>query len=175
MFQQIISHTPLYVWAILAFLVYRGVQASRDREVSLRTMAILPLVMTALALVGIRSAFGLEGVPALFWLAGVAGGAALAWHLTGAGAIIAHPDRGVLFLRGSWAPLALMMLIFMMKYAVAIALAMMPALGHDVLFASVICALYGLFSGLFLGRLLRGVAAYRRAEGLAQPAAVLGA
>jgi hypothetical protein len=62
-----------------------------------------------------------------------------------------------------------------MKYAVAIALAMMPALGHDTLFASTVCLLYGLFSGLFLGRLLRGVAAYRRAESLVQPAAVLGA
>lgn len=168
MFQQLItsilSHTPLYVWAILAFLVYRGVQASRDREVTLRTMAILPIVMTALALVGIRSAFGLEGVPALFWLAGVAGGAALAWNLSGAGAIVAHPGRGVLFLRGSWAPLALMMLIFMMKYAVAIALAMMPALGHDTLFASTVCLLYGLFSGLFLGRLLRGAVLYHQAQ-----------
>lgn len=166
MFQQIISHTPLYVWAILAFLVYRGVQASRDREVTLRTMAILPLVMTALALFGIRSAFGLEGVPALFWLTGVAGGAALAWNMVGKGAIVAHPERGVLFLRGSWAPLALMMLIFVMKYVVAIALAIIPALGHDTLFASAICLLYGLFSGLFLGRLLRGVAAYRQAERL---------
>ena len=36
--QQLFSHTPLYVWAILAFLVYRGVLASRVREVSLRKL-----------------------------------------------------------------------------------------------------------------------------------------
>ena len=33
MIQQIVSHTPVYVWALLAFLLYRGYLASRDREV----------------------------------------------------------------------------------------------------------------------------------------------
>ena len=50
MLQQIFSHTPLYVWAILGFLVYRGVLASRTREVTLRKLFIVPLVWRALDL-----------------------------------------------------------------------------------------------------------------------------
>lgn len=164
MFQQIISHTPLYVWAILAFLVYRGMLASQDREVTLRTMAILPIVMTALALMGIHGAFGLDGMPALFWLAGVAGGAVLAWNLVNAADIGADPARGVLALRGSWAPMLLMLSIFVMKYAVAVSMGVVPALAHDTAFAAGVCALYGLFSGVFIGRLLRNLMVYRQAQ-----------
>lgn len=164
MIQQILSHTPLYVWAILAFLVYRGVLASQDREVTLRAMAILPIVMTLLALMGIRGAFGFDGLPALFWLGGVAGGAALAWNLVQAGDIAADPARGTVALRGSWVPMGLMLTIFIMKYAVAILMAVVPALGHDLLFSAPVCALYGLFSGVFIGRLLRSLAVYRQAQ-----------
>ena len=43
----------MYVWAILAFLVYRGVAASRTRTASLRSLFIIPAVMTVLALLQI--------------------------------------------------------------------------------------------------------------------------
>jgi hypothetical protein len=49
------SPTPIYVWALLAFLLYRGYLASKDREMSLFKVALIPLVMLGLALAGIRT------------------------------------------------------------------------------------------------------------------------
>jgi len=164
MLKEIISHTPLYVWAILAFLVYRGLQASKAREVAIGTVVIIPLVMLALSLFGIQSAFGLAGLPPLLWLGGALAGAALAWHLSYPDALNAHPERGVVAMPGSWVPMVLMMSLFFMKYAVAVAMAIAPALRHEPVFVTVVCALYGIFSGVFNGRLLRCLVLYRQAR-----------
>ena len=164
MLQQIFSHTPLYVWAILGFLVYRGVLASRAREVSLRKLCVIPLVMLALSLSGVQGSFGLAGVAPFAWAVGALAGASLAWMLTDARKIVAIPERASVQRSGSWMPLILMMSIFCMKYAVAVTLAIAPAYAHATSFIVPVCLAYGCFSGIFLGGLLRTVAVYRQAH-----------
>lgn len=164
MLQQIFSHTPLYVWAILGFLVYRGVLASRARETSLRKLCIIPLVMLALSLSGVRGSFGFDGVAPFAWAAGALAGAALAWTLTDARKLTAYPERGSVQRPGSWLPMILMMGIFCMKYAVAVTLSIVPAYAHAAGFMLPVCLAYGIFSGIFLGGLLRTVAVYRQAH-----------
>ncbi|PHV05121.1 hypothetical protein CSQ96_22065 [Janthinobacterium sp. BJB412] len=163
MLQQIISHTPVYVWAILGFLVYRGVVASQDRTVALRSLLIIPAVMVALSLQGIASRFGLHDAPLAAWIVGAALGAGLTWQLVDAKRISVNRAEGSVTLRGSWLPLAMMMAIFCAKYAVAIASAMSPALRQEPLFAVTVCATFGVFNGVFLGRLLCQMAAYLKA------------
>ncbi|WP_058049591.1 DUF6622 family protein [Janthinobacterium sp. Ant5-2-1] len=164
MLQQIFSHTPLYVWAILGFLVYRGVLASRAREVTLRKLCIIPLVMLALSLSGVRGSFGFDGVAPFAWTIGALAGAALAWTLTDARKIVAIPGRASVQRPGSWVPLILMMSIFCMKYAVAVTLAIAPAYAHAPGFIVPVCLAYGCFSGIFLGGLLRTMAVYRAVQ-----------
>jgi len=164
MFAQIISHTPTWVWALLAFLVYRGILASTDREVTLKRISIIPLVMLALSWQGVAATFGFTPLTAGCWLASAGIAATLNWQLFRKDQIVAYPERGVLFQRGSWLPLALMMGIFVTKYAVAVLLAMQPPLAHNTMFAAVICALYGVFNGMLIGRLLRIAALYRSAQ-----------
>ena len=164
MLQHIFSHTPLYVWAILGFLVYRGVLASRAREVSLRKLCIIPLVMLVLSLSGVYGSFGLAGSAPFAWLLGAVAGAALAWTLADPRKIVAIPARASVQRPGSWLPLILMMSIFCMKYAVAVTLAIAPATAHASGFSVPVCLAYGGFSGIFLGGLLRTVSAYRAVQ-----------
>ena len=163
MLQQIISHTPLYVWAILAFLVHRGVAASRERTMSLRAVAIIPLVMMGLALQEIDRRFGLAGVPFAAWAAGVTAGAMLAWHL--AAGTVTGLDRaaGTVTQRGSWLPLALMLAVFGTRYVLAAAGAIQPSLQHSAMFAMTASLLLGLLNGLLAGRPLRCAQALRLA------------
>ncbi|HWX01276.1 DUF6622 family protein [Collimonas sp.] len=160
MFAQIISHTPLWVWALLAFLVYRGVLASVDRELTLRKLAIIPLVMLALSWQGVSTVFGILPLPMLCWLLAAAIAATLNWRLFRKERVTVYPERGVVFQRGSWLPLMLMMGIFLTKYTVGVTLSMHPALAQDTTFTVVVCTLYGVFNGMFLGRLLRIVNLY---------------
>ena len=158
MLQQILIQTPVYVWAILAFLIYRGVVASKDRVVSYRSVFIIPAVMLMLGANSISRGFGLETLAGAAWLGGMAAGAALAWAL--AGRVTVDRAAGLVTQRGSWLPLALMMAIFCCKYAVSVALAIQPVLRATPGFAIPVCLAFGLFNGIFLGRLLRTVAAW---------------
>jgi hypothetical protein len=166
MIQQIISHTPIYVWALLAFLLYRGYLASQDRATSLRKVAMIPLVMLALALSSMNTHGALGDAVWLVWGVGAVAATALVWHFSSSEI---HVDRaaGTLFQRGSWLPMLTMIAIFVTKYAVAVLSAMHPQLAFSLPFASTIALLFGLFNGLFLGRLARYCAAYLR-----QPAQV---
>ena len=171
MIQQIISHTPTYVWAILAFLVYRGVNALSDRETTLRNLFIIPGVMLYLSLSSMADKFGLRDATIGLWAVGAVAGAALSFTLT-SGAIQVNRAAGTLIQRGSAVPLVLMLAIFFSKYAVAVVFAMQPALTQNVLAVAAVCLLFGLFNGIFLGRLLRYLNAWLRAEAAATAAAV---
>ena len=166
MIQQIVTHTPVYVWALLAFLLYRGYLASQDRATSLLKVALIPLVMLGLALSGMqaRGALG-AGVWAL-WGAGVALASALVWRFSNRD-IAVDRAAGTIAQRGSWLPLLTMIAIFVTKYTVAVVSAIQPELPQSLPFAAAIAVLYGLFNGLFLGRLACYTAAYLR-----QPAPV---
>lgn len=153
MLQQIVTHTPIYVWLLLAFLVSRGIAASRDRVLPLRRVFVIPVVLLGLSLQDMAGRFGLDGAALAGWLAGAAAGGLLAWHGTAAAAV----DRaaGTVLQRGSWWPLALMLATFMTKYVVAVACVIHPALAQQTGFTLTVCALYGVFNGVFAGRALR--------------------
>ena len=176
MLQQILIHTPVYVWVILAILIYRGVAASKDRVVRYRSVFIVPAIMLALGLNGVAGGFGLQSPAGAAWLGGMLAGTALAWTLAAgrqAGGAADHlVDRaaGTVLQRGSWVPLALMMAVFCCKYAVGATLAVQPAMQGDPRFAIPACLVFGLSNGIFIGRLLRIIAAWRSA-----PAAAMGA
>jgi hypothetical protein len=165
MIQQIISHTPLYVWAILAFLVTRGMAASAEREVTVRKLIIIPAVMLALSWFDINAKFGFDGLAAAAWVAGALAGAALVWRKFDSASMACDPASGTIRLRGSWMPLALMMAIFCTKYVVAVLVAMQPAARHDSLFVAAVCIVFGLFNGAFLGRLACQMTVWQRAAG----------
>ncbi|CAN7402463.1 hypothetical protein LJR289_002443 [Pseudoduganella sp. LjRoot289] len=169
MLRQILIQTPVYVWAILAFLVYRGMVASKDRLVNYPSVFIIPAVMLVLGLQSITRGFGLETLAGAAWLAGALIGAGLAYTFTGP--ITVDRAAGVVMQRGSWLPLTLMMAIFCCKYAVAVTVAIQPALSGEPRFAVPVCLAFGLFNGIFLGRLMRTVAAWMMSSTIARYAA----
>jgi hypothetical protein len=155
---QILSHTPIYVWAILAFLVWRGVNALREREITARKLCIIPLVMLALSLQDIAVKFGPGAADMAAWLAGAALGALLAWKF---GSARTSPGGmpGSVRVAGSPLPLLMMLAVFFTKYLASVLLAVQPALRQDTAFAFAVCALFGLFNGWFGGRLARDLRA----------------
>jgi len=165
MLQQILIHTPVYVWAILAVLVWRGTAAMRDREMKVRSLFIVPAVMLVLSLQDVGSKFGSSGLAYAVWAAAAAATALLVWK-SGRSRTAPGAAPGSVIVRGSWVPLAMMMAIFFTKYAASVLLAVLPHARQDALAAAGVCALFGVFNGCFLGRLARDVAAVRAQRGL---------
>lgn len=155
MLAQILAHTPRWVFALFAMLVWLGAKQLFAGGVSLTRIALMPIAMTALSVYGVLSGFGDSPMALMAW----AGAAALMlWT------VLQRPlPAGTRYdaaarrfqVAGSAVPLALMMGIFATKYAVGVLLAMHPELAHQGGFATGVSTLYGLFSGIFAGRALR--------------------
>ena len=64
-------------------------------------------------------------------------------------------DTRSFLVEGSWAPLAVMMIIFFTRYAIAVTLAMHPELAATLWLPVAVSFAYGLMSGAFLARAVR--------------------
>ncbi|UUZ55300.1 hypothetical protein LP419_05815 [Massilia sp. H-1] len=167
---NILTHTPVYVWAILALLVYRGVIAARDREVGVRKLYIIPLLMLALSLQGVLAKFGAAVLPLAAWSHARRRNDAADLALRQGARVGRCHCLGMVRVQGSWAPMVMMMVIFFAKYALAVALAIQPQAADNAVFAATACALFGVFSGYFLGCLARDMGAIPRTGKLRQAA-----
>jgi hypothetical protein len=155
MLYQILMHTPLWVWALLAALLALGVKQSRPGRIRLARTVVLPLAMAALSLSGTVSAFGATPLVLTAWLLAAL---PLGWGMSRTAPPAGtryDADERVFRVTGSWWPLALMMGIFLLKYAVAVTLVQAPGLAHAPAFAVPAALLYGAFSGCFFGRSAR--------------------
>jgi hypothetical protein len=154
MLMQIFTHTPVYVWVILALLVFRGIVASADRDMAFGKLLIIPLVMPLLSLQDISTRFDGGSVRFAFWAMAALLTAVLVWKISPT-RLSAGTQPGKVLVRGSWIPLAAMMAVFVTKYVAIVMLAINPHLRTDTLFIAAACGLFGIFNGIFFGRLMR--------------------
>jgi hypothetical protein len=147
----IIRGTPLWVWGLLALVLYLGYTSTRDRTIDARRALILPLAMFGMSLSFMLSGPVAAEVLAIWGVAlalGAAGGAALGF-VSGA----TPGDKPMTIdLRGEYLSLALIIAMFSSRYVFAVMIAMTPALAGDMSFLIIRAAVVGLLGGLFLGR-----------------------
>jgi len=155
----IIQHTPLWAFALLALLVFLGVQALRPRDVPLWRLLLVPaafIVWGVTSLLGRASAAPLLGVD---WLATAAIGIAIGWGMTRLeGVHIDHADARVR-VPGSPVPLVRNLAIFLAKYCLTAAMAVAPALQATLSPWDI--GISGLSAGYFIGWLVRFALKYR--------------
>lgn len=159
---SMLQYVPRWVFALFAALVALGMAQSLPREVGLRRSAVLPIVLLALSLAGVVSSFAAVALALPAWAAGVAVAVAGLHGRVDVAGVRYDAVTQRFALPGSWIPLALMMSLFALKFAVGMALARNPDLASSVAFASMASAAYGLFSGAFLGRAMALWALARR-------------
>ncbi|MGH8086665.1 MAG: DUF6622 family protein, partial [Stenotrophomonas sp.] len=97
MLQLFVSHTPLWVWALLAFLITRGVAAMKPGEVSLGRLAIVPALFTVWGLYSISARYGASWQAWATWLVGIAVGAGIGWMLLRRSTLTANRATGKLW------------------------------------------------------------------------------
>jgi hypothetical protein len=153
--QRAITGTPAWVWGLLVALVVLGVLQARTRTVHELRLAALPVAMTAYSLFGLTLLFGFTLAGAAAWLCGLAAsvGAGIALGRL-AGARYLRESRSFV-VPGSWAPLAVILAIFLARYVVAVSLAMHPDLRQAAAFAIGTSLACGVLGGYFPARAAR--------------------
>lgn len=144
----IISHTPIWVWALYALLLFLGFQRTRDSSVPLYRLLTLPIIVMALA-ISSSIAAGFSGLPAV--LIGLAIGSTFGWQLEHEGATSRLAD-GRVQLRGEWSSFSLLVFVLVFRYATIVASVMYPVLAVDAAWHFGTLGFSAALSGLFLGR-----------------------
>ena len=145
---RILINTPLWVWPLLAYLIWQGAQALRPRTQPIWRMLIVPLVFFLMGLSRLATARDNALEPLLAWLI-----AALLFAWLGVSRrpnLLAVDRKSKTVTRlGSAIPLVRNITVFLLQYAVAVATAMklephtaVAIIGHAVSGASA-----GYFSG----------------------------
>ncbi|MGH8765108.1 MAG: DUF6622 family protein [Burkholderiales bacterium] len=159
MILQILQRTPPWVFVLFVALLVLGALQYRPRELGRPRVALMPAIFLPLSMWVIWNAFGPSAFAYGGWLAGI-GAALLLNHYTRLPRQVSYSaDTRRFRVEGSWIPLSMMMAIFFTRYAIAVATAMQPELKGMPAFAAAVGFAYGLFSGSFLARALRILAA----------------
>ena len=145
---RIFVNTPVWVFALLAYLIWQGLLALRPRTQPIWRMLIVPLVFFLMGVSRLATApdHGLE--PLVAWFAALIPFAALGLSL-GPQLLGVDRTKGVVTRPGSAMPLVRNLTVFSLQYGVAVATAMrlephiaIAIIGHAVSGASA-----GYFSG----------------------------
>jgi hypothetical protein len=153
MILAVLEHTPLWVFAVFALLVYRGVAATRTRAVQVGPLALLALAFIALGLSGALSLAHGKVEPLAIWA--LAFGLALYAGIRSVPRHMVFGSRESPMQRGSFASLGLILAIFTTRYGVGVLSAVHPELIDGLLASTALCGLYGALSGLTTGRAMR--------------------
>ena len=166
MLGTVLKSTPLWVWGLLAALVALGSSQARSRTAGLGRITVVPAVMTTLSLLGTASTFGgspLFGSVLLAWMTAAAASLAITATMAAPAGTVYDAASHRFRQPGSWVPMLLILGIFLTKYVGGVDLAMQPGLARDAQYTVTTAVLYGLFSGIFIGRAARlWRMAYRR-------------
>lgn len=153
MFTQIISHTPTWVWILLAALLALGYSQTKARRVSFKRLVILPMVMVAMSANSMIQSFGVYSIALLVWVVVLA---VLSARIAGSTSISSkvryEVDSDQFFVHGSYLPMFFIIAIFIGKYGVAVISRVAPQALESNMYG-VICATYfAALSAYFLGR-----------------------
>ena len=145
---QVAMRTPFYVWLLLAYVVWQGMQALRPRTQPFARVFLLPLLFIASGVVplvvGPRAGTGL--LEAWVMAAVLVGPVGL---LTGPRLLAVDRDAGIVTRPGSWIPLLRNVTVFVLQYAIAVAMAVHADTGGWLAVGA--RAVSGATAGYFIG------------------------
>jgi hypothetical protein len=116
--------TPVWVYAVLALLIYNGLALTRTRAVPLWRLLIQPAVFIGWGMVSLALAAPTHPILLADWFALAALGGALGLATTRSSRWSTDRESGAVRVAGSILPLARSLAIFAVKYALAVAAAL---------------------------------------------------
>ena len=147
---SIVTHTPFWVWLVLALIIVIGLKRTQDRTVSASRLVLMPLIILGLAAWNLASVDG--SVAAMVGLAiGIVAGTSAGLALESR-AGTTQVGRGVVHLRGDWVSFFVLLAIFVTRYVTTVVSVAAPTIAAGDSYHFVAALLSGFFAFLTLGR-----------------------
>ena len=147
---QIVANTPLWVWPLMVFVLWLGVQGLRPRVIPWWRLAILPAVGLATSLGGIAQSANPIWA-ATGWALALLAFLPLGWVFGQNRAVRLLPEDAKLEIAGGWFALAFGVSIFAVRYAMGVLFGVLPALRGEALWIYLSGAVGGMVTGVGIG------------------------
>ena len=148
---EIISHTPLYVWALLGLLLQRSWNARKTHVNSWQSLIIMPVIMLTWSIYSTVTHY--ESLSLYLWAASTAMGVWLGSLTVRKLPLRFDKEKNLIEIAGNWTPMILSMSIFSLRYFIGTTYSLYPDLkGNPILLALENAA--SAIAGMFMGRLL---------------------
>jgi hypothetical protein len=144
----VVTHTPWWVFAILAYLIWMGAKGLQPRTQPLARVFVTPAVFIVWGLFGAAGRHLPEALNAAAWIGGALLGV-LPGVLTSPRRVELNRSLNLVHFEGSPFPLVRNLTIFGLRYGLAVATA--TSHGDDPGLAVIATAVSGLSAGYFLG------------------------
>lgn len=152
---EILWRTPIWVWVVLPALIVLGMLLTRDRQRSALVAFLPSAAFSAYSFYGALTAFGAPFMAVTAWMVGFLLALLLLRPSIGkALARLRFDPRKIIPIRGSYAPMAMILGIFFLRYALNVTKAIRPDILVMPLAIAFLAGGLGLLSGLLLGRTL---------------------
>jgi len=148
---NVVQHTPVWVFPLIAGVLWLGIINLRERTLVLRLLFAFPLVMLVLS---VSNSIGTSAPPELAladWLCCAAVGISIGWSLAQK-PLAVDPKAGRITLSGSVVPLIVSLSIIVLRYAFGYLYGRYPELVADPNYALVLIAGGALLGGVTFGR-----------------------
>lgn len=146
-FVHIIKGTPLYVWAILCYLLFIGIKNIKTRVIYLPKLFIIPLILLAIKYKTLLSD------DALVLCLVIMGGSIASFFINTGNTITIIKKEGAIEVPGGYGTLIILVSFFIVKYYFGYLNSTDPDL--FLKYSIIESVISGLFSGYFIGRALR--------------------
>lgn len=149
---ELISHTPIWVYALFLFLVSRGIRALKPAEVALGKLAIVPGCLSLWSIHDIVQIYGISVGSVVPWIGAALVGALFGWMLIENYSITIDRARGMISRPADYSVLPLILSAFAFKYTFAIIGAVSPEVLLSTAVRLLDLTVSGLIAGIFVGK-----------------------
>lgn len=162
----IIQETPVWVWFLFGYLLYRGIASLKTRTMSVGRLFLVPTVFLFLSLQNIISrmcscfTFIVFAAYVLLLILGILLGWLIVKHMT----VIVDKKRHLIVLPGSVVMLVLTLLIFGIKYVFGYMKAVHPESMTTTFAVTLYAGVSGMLAGIALGRMFYFLYQYKKSQ-----------
>lgn len=149
---ETIADIPWWLYPTVTYLIIVGFTATKPRVVSVKHTFILPGLFLVLSVASLLYTVHASLTNIAFWLLAIVAGSGVGWLYCLSLKIKAVKDKPLLYLPGTWSVLFIFLTIFAVRSYYGFTLAFDPLILTQPKHAFALVTIYGLFTGLFIGR-----------------------
>lgn len=148
---KILSHTPIYAWFFLAYLLWGGWKARKTYVVSWKALLVMPVIMFAWSIYSILTHYG--AIYILLWMLSMSLGIWLGTLDVRRLNLKFDKQQKLIEITGNWTPILLSVSIFAFRYFLGVSYGLHPELRGNLFLLGIENGAT-IISGMLAGRLV---------------------